>query len=119
MSHHEPQKLGGDGFSVVGPFEDGHVLSQVLFMDAPKRPEEISQPRPDTLHSMAVHFSHSISIIISGILPLRMTYGVLRTARFTHRVVGRGLVRRDCGGATRCVFHFGRKGLLLRVLTHR
>ena len=75
-------------------------------MDTTKRPEEISQPRPDPFHSIAVHFSHAISIVVSGILPVRMTHGVMSTPRFAHMVVGRGLVRIDRRGTACGAFHF-------------
>lgn len=57
-------------------------------MDPPKRTEEIPQSRPDPFQRIAVHFSHAIAIIISGILPVRMTHRVMSSARFADMGVG-------------------------------
>jgi hypothetical protein len=72
----------------MSPFKDSHVLRQVFFMDAPKRPEEIPHPCPDPFHSIAVHFSYPIAIVVSCILPVRMTHRVMSPARFADVVVG-------------------------------
>ena len=72
----------------MSPFEDGHVLRQVLFMDTPKRPEEIPQPGPNPFHSIAVYFSHAISIVVSGILAVRMAHSVISPPRIADMVVG-------------------------------
>ena len=88
-------------------------------MDATKRAEEIPQSRPDPLHRIAVHFSSPIPIVISGILPVRVTHRVMAPACVAHVVVRGGLVRINRCAATRCAFHFGLNGLLLRILTHR
>ncbi len=87
-------------------------------MAATKRPEEIPYPRPNPFHSIAVHLSHAIPIVVAGILPVGMTPGVMSTSRFAHLVVSRRLVRIDRRGTVCGAFSFRLKSLLLRVLTH-
>ena len=72
----------------MGPFEDGYVLCQILFMNTPKRPQEIPQPGPNPFHSIAVYFSHAISIVVSGILAVRMAHSVMSPPRIADMVVG-------------------------------
>jgi hypothetical protein len=87
-------------------------------MDASKRPEENPQPGPGPFHGIAVHFSHAISIVVAGILSLGMTHSVMRTSRFAHMIIGRGLVRINRRGTACGAFHLRLNRLLLRVLTH-
>ena len=71
----------------MSPFADRHILGQVLFMDAPKRPQEIAQPGPDSFPGITVPFAHAIAIVVAGILAVRMTDRVMSPARVTHMVV--------------------------------
>ena len=100
------------------PFEDGHVLCQVLFMDTPKRAEKIAQPCPIAFHRIAVYFAHAIAIIVARIFPLRMAHRVMKTPGLTQMAVGRRLVCVDRRRPACGTFHFGLNRLLLRILTH-
>ena len=88
MPHYEAEKFDSNGFQVVGPFEDGYVLCQILFMNTPERPQEMPQPGPTPFHSIAVYFSHPISIVVSGILAVRRAPRVMSPPRVADLVVG-------------------------------
>ena len=57
-------------------------------MNTPERPQEIPQPGPNSFHSIAVYFSHTISIVVAGILAVRLTHSVMSPPRVADRVVG-------------------------------
>jgi hypothetical protein len=88
QTHHKAKKLRSEGFEVVCPFEDGYVLGQVLFMDTPKRAEEIPQPCPNSFHHTVVHFAHAIAVVVASIFSPRMAHRVMSTPRFTQMIIG-------------------------------
>jgi hypothetical protein len=71
------------------PFKDGHILRQILLMDAPKGAEKIAQPGPDAFHGVAVDFTDAIAIVVPGIFLLGMTHRVMTASRLDQVIVGR------------------------------
>ncbi len=58
-------EIGRGGLEVVRPLEDGDVLRQVLFVDAPEGPQEITQPRPDPFGGVAVDLADAVAVIVA------------------------------------------------------
>ena len=98
------------------PFKDGHILRQILFMHAPKWPQEVVQPRPNPLHCIAVDFADAIAIVVPGICASGVTYALRGASCFGQMVVGVRFVCVDRRSLRRGRFDSRLKGLLLGVV---
>jgi len=99
------------------PFKDGHLLRQILLMDAPKGAENIAPPGPEAFPGVAVDFTDAIAIVVPGIFLLGMPHRGMTASRRDQMIVCRRFIPVHRGGLGRGSLDFGLKGALLGVLT--
>src|SRR4029077_4856980 len=94
-AQHDYQQGIGDRFQVVGPLEHGDVLPQVPLVDAPERPQEVPQPRPQPFHRVVMDLADPVPVVVSCPLPLsrRVADGGMAPAPLRQVRVRRPLVR--------------------------
>ncbi len=96
---HAVNNSAGDSLGVAHRLVGRHVISEVLFVNSAKLPQECPQPRAGSFTAIAMHLAHSIAIIISR--PLATTLrirgvpdsGVPRLEFVGHRQIPLPLIR--------------------------
>lgn len=105
-----------DALGVHHRLEGGHILSQEVLVDAPKRPEIRAERRACSFAAVAVDFAPAVAIIITRPFVGAVAHG--RMVGMQPRVIA-GFVRKeeDTGGSDAC-FHNLATGHLVRMLDH-
>ena len=91
---------------------DSNIASEIFFMNAFERAEEVAQIRPHAFGSVTVNFAHPITILVTRILMLAVTDGgmdpqdLLITQILIGVTLGIGLSK---------LMHMSKQGLLCRI----
>lgn len=76
----------------MSPVEHSDVVRQVALMHVAKGTQGVTQTCPNTFRRVAMHFTETIVIVVTGELAARVAHSHMLAAGFRDVIMGRGLI---------------------------